>query len=155
VKVDIPRVIAALQQSENDPAAAIGNLEAEAEEREGEAEALRQVAGAVKLLTGFESNGAHAAPPAAGDVPQGIEAVRRVMTEGGVWTAQSLLEELIRRGWEPKNAQHPLQTIHAAIDRLYRVKEEIDRVERGTYTRKGHPASPSFETLESGEYRPL
>lgn len=154
MKVDIPRVIAALQQSENDPAAAIGKLEAEAVEREGEAEALRQVAGAVKLLTGLESNGAQPAIPAVNEVPQGIEAVRRVMLEGGVWTAQGLLEELIRRGWEPKGAgaQHPLQTIHASIDRLYRVKGEIDRVERGTYTRKGFPASPSLETLETGEY---
>jgi hypothetical protein len=158
VKVDIPRVIKALEESQNDPNKAVRSLTAEAEEREGEAEALRQVASAIRLLTGdgptATSNGAVSASPPRADTsdepPKGMDAVRRIMRGGGVYTGRSMLEELTRRGWEPKDAKHPLATVEAAMDRLFRVKKEIDRVGRGEYTMKGHPASPSLETL--GEY---
>ena len=159
-KVDIPRVIEALQESQNDPDAATRKLAAEADEREAEAEALRGVAQAIKLLTG---GGASASAQAAGssassggmstetnEVPAGMEAVRRVMKSGGVWTGRAMLDELVKRGWEPKKAKHPLATVEAAMDRLFRVKEETERVGRGEYAYKGHPASPSLETL--GDY---
>jgi hypothetical protein len=155
VKVDIPRVIKALEESQNDPNEAVRGLTAEAEEREGEAEALRQVASAIRLLTGdgptAASNGAASAnsPRAdtSGEPPKGMEAVRRVMREGGVWTGRTMLEELTKRGWEPKDAKHPQATVEAAMDRLFRVKKETERVGRGEYAYKGFPASPSLETL--------
>jgi len=157
-KVDIPRVIKALEESQNDPDAAIRKLAAEAEEREAEAEALRGVAGAIRLLTDGAANAAEArrtgaAPPArdalngSAEPPTGMEAVRRVMKEGGVWTGRAMLDELSRRGWEPKNAKHPLATVEAAMDRLFRVKKETERVGRGEYAYKGFPASPNLETL--------
>jgi hypothetical protein len=159
-KVDIPRVIEALQESQNDPDAATRKLAAEANEREAEAEALRGVAQAIKLLTGgVGSAGAQAAvsPASSGgvstetnEVPAGMEAVRRVMKGGGVWTGRAMLDELVKRGWEPKKAKHPLATVEAAMDRLFRVKKETERVGRGEYAYKGHPASPSLETL--GDY---
>jgi hypothetical protein len=160
VKVDIPRVIKALQESENDPEAAIRSLTSEADEREAEAEALRHAASAVRLLTIPDGNGATAtkaptplkATPVESDStsaepPKGMEAVRRIMREGGVYNGRSLLEEMTKRGWEPKDVKHPLATVEAAMDRLFRVKEELVRVNRGEYTYKGHPASPDFDTL--------
>lgn len=151
-RVDIPRVIEALQESQNDPAAALRKLAAEADEREAEADALRQVAGAIRLLTldGAETPSTPAATSTAAGTPKGMEAVRRVMREGGVYTGRSMLEELTKRGWDPKEAKHPLATVEAAMDRLFRVKKEIERVGRGEYTYKGFPASPSLETL--GDY---
>lgn len=160
-KVDIPRVIEALQESQNDPDAATSKLAAEADEREAEAEALRGVAQAIKLLTGgvgsvsaqvavSPASSVDTAPAETNEVPTGMEAVRRVMKGGGVWTGRTMLEELTRRGWEPKKAKHPQATVEAAMDRLFRVKNEIERVGRGEYTYKGFPASPSLETL--GEY---
>jgi len=160
-KVDIPRVIEALQESQNDPDAATRKLAAEADEREAEAEALRGVAQAIRLLTGSAGSvGAQVAvPPASSggtstadtnEVPAGMEAVRRIMKDGGVWTGRSMLKELTKRGWEPKKAKHPQATVEAAMDRLFRVKKEIERVGRGEYTYKGFPASPSLDTL--GDY---
>jgi hypothetical protein len=152
-KVDIPRVIKALEESQNDPDAAIRKLAIEAEEREAEAEALRGVAGAIRLITeGVASTPVAAPPPAAPpdpapDIPAGMEAVRRVMKSGGVWTARTMLEELQRRGWDPKKAKHPQATVEAAMDRLFRVKEETERIGRGEYVYKGFPASPSLESL--------
>ena len=143
MKVNIPRVIQALQESENDPEAAVRSLNAEANEREAEAEALRQVANTIRLLTVDGGDGRDAID----EPPKGMEAVRRVMREGGVYTGRSMLEELTKRGWEPKDAKHPLATVEAAMDRLFRVKKEIERVGRGEYTMKGHPASPSLEML--------
>lgn len=159
MKVDIPRVIKALQESQNDPDAAIRSLTGEADEREAEAEALRHAASAVRLLTMPDANGSAApaatpltvtppaAEPASSEPPKGMEAVRRVMREGGVYSGRSMLDELTKRGWEPKEAKHPLATVEAAMDRLFRVKKEIDRVGRGEYTYKGHPASPDLTTL--------
>jgi len=156
-KVDIPRVIEALQESQNDPDAAIRKLASEADEREAEAEALRGVAQAIRLLTGGVTNAPDPRREAVDsarqrlddkmDPPQGMEAVRRVMKAGGVWTGRTMLEELQKRGWEPKKAKHPQATVEAAMDRLFRVKKEIERVGRGEYTYKGFPASPSLETL--------
>jgi hypothetical protein len=140
----IPRVIKALQESEDDPASAIKGIEVEAEKHEAEAKALRQAVVAIQLLTGQMRLG----PSSPSDeTPSGMEAIRRVMREGGVWTARMMFEELKKRGWEPKKAKHPQATVEAAMDRLYRVKKEIDRVGRGEYTMKGFPASPSLETL--------
>lgn len=139
---NIPRVIKALEESQQDPDAAIRSLESEAGEHENEAKALRQAVVAIKLLTGQQPG-----QKPSDETPTGMEAVRRVMREGGVWTARTMLEELKKRGWEPKKAKHPLPTVEAAMDRMYRVKGEIDRIGRGEYSYKGFPASPSLETL--------
>lgn len=139
---NIPRVIEALQESENDPEAAVRSLEQDAAAHESEAKALRQAVIAIRLLTGEVSTRAPST-----ETPSGMEAIRRVMREGGVWTSKTLFEELKRRGWEPKKAKHPQATVEAAMDRLFRVKGEIERVGRGEYTYKGFPASPSLETL--------
>lgn len=141
---NIPRVIQALQESEDDPLAAIRSLEAEAAGLEAEAKALRQAVIAINLLTGQPAVQALSGEETP---PTGMEAVRRIMLEGGVWTARTMLEELEKRGWEPKKAKHPLPTVEAAMDRMYRVKKEIVRVGRGEYTYKGFPASPTLETL--------
>ncbi len=147
MKVNIPRVIQALQESENDPRTAVRSLNAEAMEREAEAEALRQVANTIELLT---IDGGSGAISSSDEPPKGMEAVRRVMREGGIYTGRSMLEELKRRGWDPKEAKHPLATVEAAMDRLYRVKKEIERVGRGEYTMKGFPGTPSLERLSEG-----
>ena len=138
----IPRVIKALQESEDDPASAVKGIEAEAARHEAEAKALRQAVVAIQLLTGQN----RVVEPS-DDPPQGMEAIRRVMRKGGVFTARTMLEELEKLGWEPKKAKNPLPTVEAAMDRMYRVKKEIERVGRGQYTYKGFPASPSMETL--------
>lgn len=160
MKVDIPRVIKALQESENNPEAAIRSLTGEADEREAEAEALRHAASAVRLLTIPDAGGSTTAPvptplavsatgtePASAEPPKGMEAVRRIMREGGVYTGRTLLDEMTKRGWEPKGVKHPLATVEAAMDRLFRVKGELHRVGRGEYAYKGHPASPDLDTL--------
>lgn len=148
-KANIPRVIEALQKSENDPEAAIRSLENEAAEHEGEAQALRQAVVAIKLLTGEAvlSGQGPAVQAVSNGPPVGMEAVRRVMREGGVWTARTMLDELEKRGWEPKDAKHPHAAVEAAMDRMFRVKGEIERVGRGEYAYKGFPPSPTFETL--------
>lgn len=140
----------ALKQSERDPRGAVARLIRSAALRETEAETLRQVAKRVQLRdpegTGGDLPMERAEVPTSKQAtPQGIDAVRRVMREGGVWSPKEMLAELTRRGWEPKQAQHPLPTVEAAINRLFRVKGEIERVGRGEYTYKGFPGTPSLE----------
>jgi hypothetical protein len=161
------RIIKALKEGEKDPRKAVKKLELEADEAEREAEALRGIANTIRLvpadgieistpLAPGEAEGAGQSSQLPGEdrrrdsVPGGIDAVRRVMREGGVWTAKAMLAELTKRGWEPKEAKHPLPTVEAAMNRLYRVKNEIERVGRGEYTYKGFPGSPTLETLQSG-----
>jgi hypothetical protein len=162
VEIDTAQVIQALQESQNNPVAAVRRLESKAEGKEAEAELLRSIARTIRMLEvrqtpseGHRVISSHATLPVPSNedaVPKGIDAVRRVMREGGVWTAKTMLAELTKRGWEPKTAKHPLPTVEAAINRLFRVKDEIERVGRGEYSYKGFPASPSMETLtESGE----
>jgi hypothetical protein len=160
MKVDIAQIIKTLKASKNDPAAAIKKVEQEADDREREAAALRGLAKTIRLLPDVDlpepepatPEPAPASPPDNGRdaVPQGIDAVRRVMREGGVWNAKDMLAELTRRGWEPKGAKHPVPTVEAAMNRLFRVKGEIERVGRGEYTYKGFPGTPTLETLSGG-----
>jgi hypothetical protein len=157
--VEIADVIKTLKESQNDPDAAYRRLSRQAEERENEAQALRAMAAAIDLLrpsverqlppSHLKAEQVHTTPLADGDDtrPVGIDAVRRVMREGGIWSAKDVLEELKRRGWEPRDAQHPQAATEAAVNRLYRVKKELDRVGRGKYRYKGIPSSPSTETL--------
>jgi len=166
MSLDMQRIIKALKEGEKDPRKAVKKLEQEADVAEREAEALRGIANTIRLVPPTEAE--TAVPLSPGDaegagqpsqlpdedrrrdsVPGGIDAVRRVMREGGVWTAKAMLAELMKRGWEPKEAKHPLPTVEAAMSRLYRVKGEIERVGRGEYTYKGFPGSPTLETLQS------
>lgn len=160
MKVDLQDVIVALQESQNDPDAATRQLRRDADQREAEAEGLRRLADAIDLLRSDRATAAvvvttdpdtdHVPPGheigrtlSTPERPAGIEAIRRVMREGGVWTAKELLEELTRRGWEPENAKHPQAATEAALNRLWKVKGELDRVARGQYRYKGLPASPA------------
>ena len=65
------------------------------------------------------------------------------MMEGGVWRAADMLEELKKRGWESEHSQNPVRAVEAAMNRLWKVKGEIERVGRGQYVYKSLPASPS------------
>jgi hypothetical protein len=73
-----------------------------------------------------------------GSRPQGVEAVRLVMMEGGVWTAHTMFEELRRRGWEPKASADPLRAVGATMSRMSRKRAEIVRVGHGQYRYKVH-----------------
>jgi hypothetical protein len=77
----------------------------------------------------------------------GMDAVRRVMRTGGVWSAPEIHKELERRGWVSRAAKHPLRATEAAINRLYRDKKEIEKVERGRYRWKD-----SGQTKLAGSY---
>jgi len=68
--------------------------------------------------------------------------VRRIMNDGGVWTARQLLDEMRKRGWESKESKNPIRPTEAAINRLWKVKKEIERVGRGQYRYIG-PGAPA------------
>lgn len=169
--------LTALAESADNPQAVIDNFEQEAKLREfkanrelAEARAFRQMIAAIQALRGdapdqepetpserepgtISTN--DTAPPgqeigrtfSTPDRPAGIDAIRRVMREGGVWNAKALLAELERRGWEPKNAKHPRAATEAALNRLWKVKGEVERVGRGQYTYKGFPGTPTLEAF--------
>jgi hypothetical protein len=71
--------------------------------------------------------------------PKGMEAVRLVMQEGGVLTADEILADLKQRDWDPKDSKDPIGSIQAAILRL-RKKAEVEQVGRGKYRYLGAPA---------------
>lgn len=93
---------------------------------------------------------AHSAPQAANGTdpasPRGTEAVRRVMKEGGVWTAKRLHAELERRGWVNPGTQHPAKATETALGRLHGKYGEVERVERGQYRYK-RPPQPVPDSL--------
>lgn len=150
-----------LMREFNDPNEIIARCEREAADRErragalqAEAVAFRQMIEAVGSLSGIRVPPAPAQPVAATPVapqraistperPVGTEAVRRIMREGGVWTIQTLFEEMKHRGWDSKTAQEPLKAAEAALSRLVSVKKEVERVGRGQYRYVGAPSSPA------------
>lgn len=71
--------------------------------------------------------------------PRGMEAVRRIMREGGVWTPKEIHAELEKRGWVSPDAKHPIRATEAAINRLWRDKGEIEKVGRARYRFKTAP----------------
>jgi hypothetical protein len=78
-----------------------------------------------------------------GRPPQGAEAIRLVMKDGGVWTSRMMLEELRRRDWESPCSTDPLRATSAAMTRLCREKHELERVGRGHYRYIGPWAAPT------------
>jgi hypothetical protein len=162
----------ALHSNPENPEAVIHDFDARAEERElqivklqAEANALRGIADNMRALVGntasaplFSAEGVEKSPPAAGAAPseardlrpEGMEAVRRIMKQGGVWTAGGLLAEMKKRGWESKGSKNPIRPTEAAINRLWKVKKEIQRVGRGQYRYVGTTQNSGGRTPELG-----
>lgn len=137
------------------PEKILAGLEHEASEHEADADdsmlkahEIRKRVAAMRVLMGISDDRRGLTT---GEVPVGIEAARRVMREGGVWTVASLLNELQKRGWDSKDAEHPLKATEAAISRLHNVKKEIERVGRGKYRYKQAPGSVSLDRGSDAE----
>lgn len=158
----LTEALKALQSNPENPEAVLSDFETQIARREqkisklrAEATALREIVNGMRGLLGQPAmpGGATAATassqpsrPAAPDLrPEGMEAVRRIMKEGGVWTATQVLEEMKRRGWESKTSEDPIRPAEAAINRLWKVKREVERVGRGQYQYVGvnPPQTPS------------
>lgn len=83
--------------------------------------------------------------------PRGMEAVRRIMREGGVWGGRDILDELVRRGWASPNAKFPIRATEAAINRLWKLGE-LEKVSRGRYRYKLAPTDQSaFDDASGGD----
>jgi hypothetical protein len=89
--------------------------------------------------------------PGTEDGPRGMEAVRRVMREGGDWNAREIHAELEKRGWVSPDAKFPIRATEAAINRLYRVTNEIEKVGRGRYRYKSFPTRDTLDTGAGGD----
>jgi hypothetical protein len=148
----LEKALEALRDNPESPESAIADVETQALAREREAsklaaqaKALRDIANGIRTLSGQPVS----TSPASNGVelrPEGMEAVRRIMKEGGVWNAKQLLAEMEKRGWESKGSENPIRPTEAAISRLWRVKKEIERVGRGQYRYVG----PNAETTPTG-----
>jgi hypothetical protein len=153
----LTEALKALQSNPENPEAVLSDFEAQIARREqkisklrSEAVALREIVNGMRGLLGQPampdaSTAAKAAgpgppSPTADLRPEGMEAVRRIMKDGGVWTASQVLEEMKRRGWESRTSDDPLRPAEAAINRLWKVKREVERVGRGQYQYVGASA---------------
>jgi hypothetical protein len=150
-------LVEALRSNPENPEAVIADFELKAEEREKKAGKLQAEASALKgiaenmraLVSGnpapepkgsTEEEPTPAPTPDSNGVrPEGMEAIRRIMKSGGVWTGGQLLEEMKRRGWESKESKNPIRPAEAALNRLWKVKKEVERVGRGQYRYIGAP----------------
>lgn len=128
-----------------------------------EAEALEKIiSGVTAFTTGIDQTGAFAqieaeieaanrsdaateAPEP--DAPRGVDAVRAVMREGGVWDTGQVLNALSKRGWIDNDVMHPRKAVETAVNRLYSKYGEVDRVGRGRYRYK---TAPTDQTLLNG-----
>lgn len=150
----LTEALKALQRNPGNPEAVIASFEAKAAEREREIDklmaemgALRQIVNGMRTLLGEQAaperspEPTSAAPESNGIRPEGMEAVRRIMKDGGVWTGKQILEEMKRRGWESRESQNPIRPTEAAINRLWKVKGELERVGRGQYRYVGPPSA--------------
>jgi len=159
----LTEALEAIRANSENPRAAIADFEAKAERLQAEANALRQIANGMRGLLGeppaeVSSAGAQASgPPVDRTRPEGMEAIRRIMKDGGVWTSRQLLDEMKKRGWESKGSPNPIRPTEAAINRLWKVKREIERVGRGEYRYIGtgaqtqtSPPPPEFALLTAG-----
>lgn len=154
----LTEAIKALQSNPEHPEAVIADFEAQAEEREqkiekleAEKNALRLIVSGMRTLLGEPTSAsqdttaeapatsAPAAPQSSEIRPEGMEAIRQIMKPGGVWTGGQLLDEMKRRGWESKESKNPIRPTEAALNRLWKVKKEVERVGRGRYRYIGVP----------------
>jgi hypothetical protein len=166
-----------LHSNPEDPEAVIADFEARADERDqqgaklhAEASAFRGIAQNMRRLLGGDAlDPEPLAPepvvaavtptpshqPSNGHRPEGMEAVRRIMKDGGVWSAGEILAEMQKRGWESKESKNPIRPTEAAINRLWKVKKEIERVGRGQYRYIGasipEESTPEFALLRPGQ----
>jgi hypothetical protein len=152
----------ALRSNPDDPEAVIAGFEAQASKREQrveklqtEASALRGIADHMRSLLGEagstekppEETSAPVPPPESNGIrPEGMEAIRQIMKAGGVWTGGQLLDEMKRRGWESKESKNPIRPTEAALNRLWKVKKEVERVGRGQYRYIGPPGTHTGST---------
>jgi hypothetical protein len=155
----LDKALTALRSNPSDPEAVIADFEARADSLDAEAKALRQIASGMRTLAGkppkadaqpTQYTPLVAGPPQAPMRPEGMEAVRRIMKDGGVWSARSVLVELKKHGWESKSSSDPIRPTEAAMNRMWKVKKEIERVGRGEYRYIGSPASPTPSGNELG-----
>jgi hypothetical protein len=144
----LSKALKALQDNPDHPEAAIKGFEDEALELRIRAEALEQIANGIRGLMGkpvptrMSASISQASAPAFPQpspapptgTPEGMEAVRRIMRGSGqAWTVREVFEEMKKRGWESKDSKEPLRPAEAAVNRLWKVKGEIERVGRGRY----------------------
>lgn len=160
-------VLKEMVASGDDPLAAAARFTREADQREREADALRNLSVAIQELVPAKSTGqqpvatdegkegstANGGPPSAVvQQPRGavIDTIRAIMRAGGTWTPKALLAEMEKRNVVP-NSKTPIRSVESAVNRLWRGQNAIKRVGTAQYVwAEGHPASPSLETL--GEY---
>lgn len=134
-----------------------------------EAEALEKIISGVTALTrGIDQSAemaqieaeveaahdpnADSAPVESEESPRGVDAVRAVMREGGVWNAAHVFTALRKRGWIDPDVQHPRKAVETAVNRLYSKYGEIERVGRGHYRYKASRADqPSLNGNGSAE----
>ncbi len=125
-----------------------------------EAQALEKIISGVNLLKGTPNLGepgaldrieaeVHAAidtskPAEPADVPRGVEAVRAVMLDGGVWTVDQVYKTIMRRDWIDESVMHPRKAVETAVNRLYSKYGEVERVGRGRYRYKTAPTDPTL-----------
>jgi hypothetical protein len=143
----LSKALKALQDNPENPEAAIKGFEDEATELRVRADALDQIANGIRGLIGADAPMKAPTPlrpspapifpqpsptPPSG-VPEGMDAVRLIMAEGGTWTVASLFEEMQKRGWDSKESKEPSRAAEAALNRLWKVKKEVERVGRGQY----------------------
>lgn len=143
----LSKALKALQDNPENPEAAIKGFEDEATELRIRADSLDQIANGIRGLIGMAVPARALTPltqtpppiipqpsptPPSG-VPEGMEAVRRIMREGGTWTVASIFEEMKKREWESKESKEPIRAAEAALNRLWKVKKEVERVGRGQY----------------------
>ena len=69
------------------------------------------------------------------------------MKAGGVWSINTLVGELLERGWGPITADNPARAVEAALSRMNKAGE-VDRVGRGQYRyAQNFPGSVAVEPM--------
>jgi hypothetical protein len=126
----------------SDLIARLPEWEAEADQHDQKARALRQLIDAVRILNGdaerlltLSPNGD--SPPEG--FPRGREAVRRITRERpGIWRVRDIKAEVVKRGW-PSSAS----AIETAVKRL-QIDGEAEWIKKGHY-RFGGEVEPVFD----------
>lgn len=64
--------------------------------------------------------------------PRGVEAIRRVLSDGRAWKLQAIIAEVQRRGWIKANSRDPANAIRESVRKLASMGE-IERIDHATY----------------------
>ena len=133
-------------------------LEAEAEAKMLHAGSIRQVAEGLQALSPGtqnnreeQSNLTESSPPASTPATEDRlntrEGIGVLMRAGGVWSINTLVGELLERGWGPVEAESPARAVEAALSRMNKAGE-VDRFARGKYRYKQNfPGSVAVEPM--------